>query len=140
MTFRMTFRMTLRMTFKTLRISGGYLRRTLKGTWRGSWRVSWRGTPKGTSSGQVRSRSGLIQVWFSLQNTNTTSEQVTLKESTRVTFTPTRVRPRLCKSVGQWFGGCDPDITNGPAPSSQHLLSFPRFGFVRLRVLGCQLM
>ena len=53
------------------------MKATWNGTWRGTWRGSWRGS-KGefkqdmlgdllSSSGQVRSRSGLVHFWFSLQ-------------------------------------------------------------------------
>ena len=51
-------------------ISGGYLRRTLKG----DFKVDFRGDFKQdleedllSSSGQLRSRSGLVQVWFSIE-------------------------------------------------------------------------
>ena len=89
--------MTLRMTFKKWDFPGvfkedfkgdfeGYFKGSLGGTWRGTWKGQqtwmgrWRGTSKeileGTSNrtwkgtfcqAKVRSRSGLVQVWFRLQ-------------------------------------------------------------------------
>ena len=76
--YKKTFKMTLRMTFRAWYFRG-YLRRTLKETLRGTSRglqegVSGRlrkGLGRGlavvSSSGQLRSISGLVQVWFSLE-------------------------------------------------------------------------
>ena len=49
-----------------------------------------------------------------------------------------RVRPSLCKVRWSMVWRMWPWHHQWSSP--QHLLSFPRFGFVRLRVLGCQLM
>ena len=68
MTFRMTFRMTFSMTFgMTFRRD---LEGDLEGDSKGEFRVDFKQDMEGdllSNSGQVRSRSALIQVWFILQ-------------------------------------------------------------------------
>ena len=61
MTSRVTFRMTLRMT---------HLRHGMKGDLEGDFRGDFKQNMEGdllSSSNQVRTRSGLVQVWFILQ-------------------------------------------------------------------------
>ena len=69
----MTFRMTLRMTFKTWDFRGVFkgdfevdLEVDLEGDFRGDFKQDLEGDLL-SSSGQLRSRSGLVQVWFSIE-------------------------------------------------------------------------